>query len=186
MVSTPPSSCGGRRGGTSPTGARRVCSSSNPVSTDGAAAEEEADYVAAAMSFYQSNRYFSIYGLHYLVGYGAGAPALEAWAVAHPLRVIGQVYLDSPGLPGDYLNAYAGLEFDGTTDATYTTVVFPDGFDLIRYDETVLPTWFINPDERSSGASVAYWKHANDTTEPAPRIGRWARSSSSGPGPTAG
>ncbi len=64
--------------------------------------EDEAAYVSAAMDFYQSNRYFSIYGLHYLVGYGAGAPALEAWAVAHPLRVISQVYLDSPGLPLDY------------------------------------------------------------------------------------
>jgi poly(3-hydroxybutyrate) depolymerase len=127
-------------------------------------AEDEAEYVAAAMSFYQSNRYFSIYGLHYLVGYDAGAPALEAWAVAHPLRVIGQAYVDSPGLPGDYLDTYAGLEFDGTTDATYTTVVFPDGFDLIRYDETVLPTWYVNPHSRSIAASLAYWKRANDTT----------------------
>ena len=126
-------------------------------------AEAEASYVEAAMSFYQSNRYFSIYGLHYLVGYGAGAPALEAWAVARPLRVISQVYLDSPGLHSDYLNAHAGLEFDGTTDTTYTTVVFPDGFDLIRYDETVLPTWYIHPDEGSVAASLSYWKQANDT-----------------------
>ena len=128
-------------------------------------AEAEAAYVNAAFSFYQSNRYFSIYGLHYLVGYGAGAPALEAWAVAHPLRVISQVYLDSPGLRADYLNAYAGLEFDGTTDATYTNVVFPDGFDLISYDETVLPTWYIHPDASSVAASLSYWKQANDTGE---------------------
>jgi len=128
-------------------------------------AEAEAAYVNAALSFYQSNRYFSIYGLHYLVGYGAGAPALEAWAVAHPLRVISQVYLDSPGLRADYLNAYAGLEFDGTTDGPYTNVVFPDGFDLIRYDETVLPTWYINPDQRSIAASLSYWKQANDTSD---------------------
>ena len=128
-------------------------------------AEAEAAYVNAALSFYQSNRYFSIYGLHYLVGYGAGAPALEAWAVAHPLRVISQVYLDSPGLRADYLNAYAGLEFDGTTDGPYTNVVFPDGFDLIRYDETVLPTWYINPDQGSIAASLSYWKQANDTSD---------------------
>lgn len=105
------------------------------------------------MSFYQSNRYFSIYGLHYLVGYGAGAPALEARAVAHPLRVIGQVYLDSPGLSETYLSAHAGLEFDGTTDGPYTNVVFPDGYDLVRYDETVLPTWYIHPDQDSIAAS---------------------------------
>ncbi len=124
-------------------------------------AEAELAYVEAAMSFYESNRYFSIFGEHYLVGYGAGAPALEAWAVAHPLRVIGQVYLDSPGLPAGYLDAYAGVEFDGTTAPSYTTVVFPEGFDLIRHDEVVLPTWYINPGA-SAGASLAYWKRAND------------------------
>ncbi|GAA4725584.1 hypothetical protein Prum_011440 [Phytohabitans rumicis] len=127
--------------------------------------EAEAAYVEAAMAFYQSNRYFSIFGLHYLVGYGGGAPVLEAWAVAHPLRVISQVYVDSPGLSADYLSSYAAREFDGQTDASYTTVVFPDGFDLIRYDETVLPTWFIHPQPRSVNASLSYWKRANDTVD---------------------
>jgi poly(3-hydroxybutyrate) depolymerase len=125
----------------------------------------EAAYVEAAMAFYQSNRYFSIFGLHYLVGYGAGAAALEAWAVAHPLRVISQAYVDSPGLSVEYLSSYAAREFDGQTDAGYTTVVFPDGFDLIRYDETVLPTWFVHPEPGSVDASLAYWKRANDTVD---------------------
>lgn len=123
----------------------------------------EAAYVEAAIGFYQNNRYFSIFGLHYLVGYGGGAPALEAWAVAHPLRVISQVYVDSPGLSAGYLRSYAAREFDGQTDGTYTPVVFPPGFDLIRYDETVLPTWYINPDRHTIGASLSYWKRANDT-----------------------
>ncbi|MEV6636688.1 hypothetical protein AB0M54_38710 [Actinoplanes sp. NPDC051470] len=100
---------------------------------------DEAAYVEAAMAFHQNNRYFSIFGLHYLVGYGRGAPALEAWAVAHPLRVIGQVYVDSAGLNAGYLASYAAREFGGETDG-YTPVDFPPGFDLIRYDETVLPT----------------------------------------------
>jgi poly(3-hydroxybutyrate) depolymerase len=124
----------------------------------------EAAYVEAAMGFYQANRYFSIFGLHYFAGYGAGAAALEAWAVAHPLRVISQVYVDSPGLSAAYLHSYAAREFTGDTDGTYTDVVFPDGFDLIRYDETVLPTWYVNPDWRSIGPSLSYWKRANDTT----------------------
>jgi poly(3-hydroxybutyrate) depolymerase len=120
---------------------------------------QEAAYVQEAMSFFQNNRYFSVFGLHYLVGYGAGAPALEAWAVAHPLRVIAQVYVDSPGLSAEYLASYASRTFGGETDG-YTPVVFPPGFDLIRYDETVLPTWYIGtPGE----ASLAYWKRANDT-----------------------
>jgi hypothetical protein len=127
----------------------------------GAAIAERA-YVDAAMAFYQANIYFSIFGLHYLVGYGAGAPALEAWAAAYPLRVIGQVYVDSTGLPADYLDDIGRQEFDGTTDGDYIDVVFPDGFDLIRYDEVVLPTWYINPD-RSAYSSLEYWHHANDT-----------------------
>ncbi|MEU4425586.1 hypothetical protein AB0F81_33610 [Actinoplanes sp. NPDC024001] len=125
-------------------------------------AEDEAGYVDAAIAFYQSNRYFSIFGLHYLVGYGRGGPALEAWAVAHPLRVISQVYLDSPGLSAAYLSSYAAREFGGETDG-YTPVEFPAGFDLARYDETPVPTWYIDPDPRTITASLAYWKRANDT-----------------------
>lgn len=134
-----------------------------PAATGWGSAEDEAAYVDAAMAFYQANRYFSIFGLHYLVGYGGGAPALEAWAVAHPLRVISQAYLDSPGLSAGHLDAYAGREFDGTTDAGYTTVVFPDGFDLILHDEVVLPTWYLHPDPHSIAASLSYWRRANDT-----------------------
>src|SRR3954452_12943306 len=103
-------------------------------------AGDEAAYVEAVMSFYENNGYFSIFGLHYLVAYGPGAAALEAWAVAHPLRVVAQVYVDSPGLDAQYLDSYAAREFGGLTAPGYTTVDFPAGFDLIRYDETVLPT----------------------------------------------
>ena len=92
----------------------------------------EAGYVQAAMSFFQNNRYFSIFGLHYLVGYGRGGPALEAWAVAHPLRVIAQAYVDSSGVSAAYLGSFAFREFGGQTDG-YTPVEFPPGFDLIRY-----------------------------------------------------
>lgn len=125
------------------------------------APEAERPYVDAAMSFFQSNVYFSIFGLHYLVGYGTGGAALEAWAAAFPLRVIGQVYLGSPGLPAGYLAGIGPREFDGTTEGDYTDVVFPDGFDLIRYDEVVLPTWYIGP-RSSAASSVAYWRRAND------------------------
>ncbi|WP_203790910.1 hypothetical protein [Paractinoplanes rishiriensis] len=125
-------------------------------------AEDETGYVDAAISFYQNNRYFSIFGLHYLVGYARGGPALEAWAVAHPLRVVSQVYIDSPGLSAAYLASYAAREFGGQTDG-YLPVEFPKGFDLARYDETPVPTWYINPDLRTVTASLSYWKRANDT-----------------------
>ncbi|MFC5382111.1 hypothetical protein [Aquipuribacter nitratireducens] len=147
-----------------------------------ASAEVERQYVDAAMAFYQSNRYFSIFGEHYLVGYDGGAAPLEAWAVAHPLRVIAQAYLGSTGLPQDYLGSFASRTFDGTTDAGYTTVTFPEGFPLIRYDETVLPTWYIDP-AASVDASLAYWRTANDTVPTAVRdqtLGRvWSQSADS-------
>jgi hypothetical protein len=129
---------------------------------------DERAYVDAAMAFYQANNYFSIFGEHYLVGYGAGAPALEAWAAAHPLRVIAQVYLDSTGLPVDYLEGIGPQEFDGDTDGNYVTVDFPEGFDLIRHDEVVLPTWYLNPQSDAS-ASIDYWLLANDVDRQAAR-----------------
>ena len=123
---------------------------------------DELEYVTAAMNFYISNRYFSIFGEHYLVGYGAGAPALEAWAAANPLKVISQVYVDSKGLEADYLNQFYTKEFDGKTAPPYITVVFPAGFDLIKYTEVVLPTWYIHPDRHTISESLDYWKNAND------------------------
>jgi poly(3-hydroxybutyrate) depolymerase len=128
---------------------------------------DETAYVEAAMAFFQANNYFSIFGEHYLAGYGGGAAPLEAWAVAHPLRVIAQAYVRSTGLSPAYLNQYASREFGGQTDG-YTPVVFPPGFQLIRYDETVLPTWYIQPRD-GIGASLAYWQHANDTVATAHR-----------------
>ncbi|WP_203919588.1 PHB depolymerase family esterase [Rugosimonospora africana] len=121
----------------------------------------EGAYVQAALTFFQSNNYFSIFGEHYLVGYGGGGPAVEAWAVANPLLVIAQAYVDSAGLSAAYLDTYASREFDGHTQ--YSPVTFPPDFRLIRYDEVVVPTWYIHPDATSAAASIAYWKHANDT-----------------------
>ena len=123
--------------------------------------DEELAYVNEAMRFYMSNQYFSIFGEHYLVGYAEGAPALEAWAVANPLRVISQVYLDSEGLEAEYFERYASLEFEGA-NPPYTTIDFPSGFKKMTHAEILLPTWFINP-ANSAADSIAYWKAANDT-----------------------
>ena len=122
----------------------------------------ELAYVRGAMGFFQSNQYFSIFGEHYLVGYDGGATPLEAWAAENPLRVISQVHLRSSGLPRDFLDQVADLEYDGTTAPTYTTVVLPEGLDRIRRDEVVLPTWYVMP-RRTARPSIRYWRGANDT-----------------------
>ncbi|WP_028661200.1 alpha/beta hydrolase family esterase [Nocardioides insulae] len=123
--------------------------------------ETEAEYVAAAMTFHQANGYYSIFGEHYLVGYDAGAAPLERWAGTYPLRVISQVYLGSSGLEAAYLSQLGDLEYDGTTEGSYTPVQFPEDFTLIRRDEVVLPTWYIAP-ARSARASIEHWVAAND------------------------
>lgn len=134
-----------------------------PGSGGWGSATDESGYITAAMNFYIANGYFSIFGEHYLVGYGAGAPPLEAWAAANPLKVISQVYVDSKGLPASHFVQYYTKVFDGTT-AGYTTVVFPEGFRLLTYAETVLPTWYINP-EGTISDSLTYWKDANDCVD---------------------
>lgn len=121
----------------------------------------ELDYVKAAMDFYMTNNYFSIFGEHYLVGYGNGAPVLEAWAAANPLKVISQVYIDSKGLEADYFEQFKTMEFGGK-NANYVEITFPEDFKKVTYDEVVLPTWYINPDKDSIVHSLNYWKHAND------------------------
>ena len=126
-------------------------------------ADQEAAYVRAAMSFYQSNGYFSIFGEHYLVGYDGGATALEGWAVEFPLRVIAQTYLRSAGLERSYIDRFASKEYDGTTEGSYTQVVLPPGFDRVTNAETVLPTWFVDP-RASARASLDYWAAANDVS----------------------
>jgi len=121
---------------------------------------EEQAYLTAAINFLGANSYFSIFGEHYLVGYDDGAPVLEAWAAANPLKVISQAYVNSKALTEDYLNQFATMEFGGT-NGNYGVIEFPDGFEKIKYNEVVLPTWYINPDSAYS-ASLDYWKNAND------------------------
>jgi poly(3-hydroxybutyrate) depolymerase len=122
----------------------------------------EASYVEEAMRFHQANGYYSIFGEHYLVGYAGGAAPLEWWASVNPLRVISQVHLGSAGLPRDHLDHVGDLEYDGTTEGSYTTVELPEGFRRIRRDEVVLPTWHIAP-RRSARPTVDHWLAANDT-----------------------
>lgn len=124
---------------------------------------EEQAYLTAAINFLGANSYFSIFGEHYLVGYDYGAPVLEAWAAANPLKVISQAYVNSKALTDDYLNRFGEMEFGGA-NGSYGVIEFPDGFEKIKYNEVVLPTWYINPDSGYTD-SLDYWRSANDCTD---------------------
>lgn len=132
-------------------------------------AAEEADYVNAAMKFLNSGRnakrvsVFTTFGTHYLVGYGEGAAPLEQWAVANPVYVNGQVYLNGESLPQDTLTELGSVEYgkgSGTMDDLQASIdkVGIKGVDIKA--EVPVPTWFVNYDP--SSASVAHWMSAND------------------------
>ena len=142
--------------------------------------EEEQDYVNAAMSFARSGRnannvpVFSVYGEFYLVGYGASAAPLEAWAAEWPIYVISQVYIDGTGAGRSYLDATGAKEYDGTNTSGYDGEI--KNFDSVlaalgisermKKSDVPVPTWFIGYNENDY--SITYWKQANDaiaTTE---------------------
>ena len=84
-----------------------------PAAAGWGKAEAELAYINAAMDFYKSNRYFSIFGENYLAGYGKGGTALEAWAAANPLFVTSQTFINSESLSDAYYSQFASKFFDG-------------------------------------------------------------------------
>ena len=130
-----------------------------------ATAEKEQTYINAANAFYKSNRYFSIFGENYLVGYGKGGTALEAWAVANPLFVISQAYVDTESLADTYYDQFSKKLFDGYNTG-YPAVEIPASL-KIPYNDVPVPTWYINAGLANVAKSVAYWKNANDCTSKA-------------------
>jgi len=122
--------------------------------------EEELPYVNAAIDFYKSNQYFSIFGLHYFVGYGKGAGVLEAWAAANPIFIISQVYVDGESLSEAYYSQMAKMYYDGLNTG-YAPIEIPDEIKIAR-NEVPVPTWFINRDVNKISKAIEYWKSAND------------------------
>lgn len=128
-------------------------------------AEAELAYINAANAFYKANKYFSIFGENYLVGYGKGGSALEAWAAANPLHVISQAFVDSSGLPEAYYAQFAKKLFDGLNTGN-VPIEIPAAI-KIPYNDVPVPTWYINANPASIAKGLAYWQAANDC-EPAP------------------
>lgn len=122
--------------------------------------EDELAYINAAINFYKSNRFFSIFGENYLVGYGKGGTALEAWAAANPLFVTSQVFIDTESLSEAYYAQFAKKLFDGTYPG-YTSITIPDAM-KIPYNDVPVPTWYINASLAKVEGALKYWKAASD------------------------
>ena len=133
--------------------------------------QEEYAYINAAINFYKSPNsdtaaldtekatgYFSSFGMNYFVGYGQGAPALEAWAANNPGFMISQVYVDSTGVEQSVFDEAAKKYFDGD-EANNNVALNIEESEWIYYDQLPIPTWFINC---TGKASIDYWKHSSD------------------------
>jgi len=122
--------------------------------------ESELAYLNAAINFYRGNGYFSIFGEHYLVGYGKGGTALEAWAALNPLQVCSQVYIDSSSQSDAFYAQFASKKFDGLSSG-YKKIEIPEN-KKVSYSEVPVPTWYINTKLSDIAKGAEYWKAAND------------------------
>ncbi len=123
-------------------------------------AVSEQEYINAVMNFYKGNNFFSIFGISYLIGYGSGGTALEAWAAANPLMVISQAYVNSESQSDAYYSGFKTKYMDGLASG-YAPVEIP-GDIRIAYDEVPVPTAFINSDLGRVSRGISYWKNVND------------------------
>ncbi|MEA4934676.1 MAG: hypothetical protein VB071_14000, partial [Lawsonibacter sp.] len=138
----------------------------------------ELAYVTAAMQFVSAGKnssnvaLFTNYSTFYLVGYGAGAAPLEAWAAENPILVGSQAYLDGVSAGTEYLTTVGTKTYDGTNTGGYDPgisdvdefkqVLGAHGYasELIARKDVPVPTWFVG--YASNDPSLAYWKNAND------------------------
>ena len=124
--------------------------------------ETELLYVNTVIDFYKSNGYFSIFGISYLIGYDGGGTALEAWAVANPLKVTSQAYVNSESLDNTYYSTYKTKLLDGLSSG-YTPIEIPSNIKF-AYSEVPVPTAYINSDLDRVSSGIKYWKEANDAS----------------------
>ena len=123
----------------------------------------EQGYIDTVLSFYSRNDYFSIFGISYLIGYGGGGTALEAWSAAHPLLVISQAYVDSESQTEAYYSGFETSYMDGLSSG-YVPLEIP-GDTRITCNEIPVPTAFINKDLDRISGGISYWKEVNDVVE---------------------
>lgn len=124
------------------------------------APEQEQPYLQTAIGFYRNNDYFSIFGEHYLAGYGKGGSALEMWAASNPLQVCSQVYVETSTPDVAFYAQFSQKKFDGLSSG-YKKIEIPEHL-KISYNEVPVPTWYINSNLSSIATGLDYWKAAND------------------------
>lgn len=135
--------------------------------------ETELAYVNAAMlTLVSSGTHYSAMTYHYVVGYGAGAAALQLYAANNPLRMISQVYLEAAADAAyNALLTAAGntqvgttpqpnhMDFTGYLDINGDPVTQQRTFAAQYYRDIPIPTWFVG---NTATSLLSYWAGVND------------------------
>lgn len=133
----------------------------------------ELAYVTAAMgTLVSSGTHYSALTYHYVVGYGAGAAALQLYAAKTPLSMISQVYVDAAADAAyNALLAAAGntqvgataqpnhMDFAGYLDINGNPVTQRRTFAAQSYRDVPIPTWFVG---NTAPSLLSYWAGVND------------------------
>jgi hypothetical protein len=136
--------------------------------------ETESAYVSAAMgTLVSSGPHYSAFMYHYVVGYGAGAAALQLYAARTPLSMIAQAYVDaSADSAYNALLSAAGntqvgptlqpnhMDFRGNLDINNNPVTQQRTFAAQYFRDVPIPTWFVG---KTSASLLSYWAGVNDT-----------------------
>jgi poly(3-hydroxybutyrate) depolymerase len=134
----------------------------------------ELAYVQAAMAtLVSSGAHYSAMTYHYVVGYGAGAAALQLYAASNPLSMISQVYVDASAdaaynaLLNTAGNTQIGatlqpnhMDFAGYLDINGNPVTQQRTFAAQYRRDVPIPTWFVG---NTAPSLLSYWASVNDS-----------------------
>ena len=137
-------------------------------------ATTELAYVTSAMAtLVSSGAHYSAMTYHYVVGYGAGAAALQLYAATNPLSMISQVYVDAAAdaaysaLLTTAGNTQVGataqpnhMDFVGYVDINGNPVTQQRTFAAQYRRDVPIPTWFVG---NTAPALLSYWAGVNDS-----------------------
>lgn len=128
---------------------------------------------AAMNTLVSSGPHYSTFTYHYVVGYGAGAAALQLFAASNPLSMISQAYIEAKAdtAYNASLNAAGStqvgatrqpnhMDFSGYFDIDNNVITQQRTFAAQYFRDVPIPTWFVGD---TSSSLLSYWAGVNDS-----------------------
>ena len=126
--------------------------------------EQERDYVKYLMEGAGSGRrWYSVYSVFYVVGYGDGGDVLQQWAAEEPLFVISQAYFDAgldPALLEEEGEFYYIPDPENAQRSETSATPVETTFECVQKKEIPVPTYFFGAD--TPQGDIDYWMRANE------------------------